>query len=53
MLNPIVSLQRSVLRHNPVTRTFFDAKASDPVERFISEAPRHPVFRLGSEEPRR
>lgn len=29
-----------------VTAPFFDAKASDPVERFIDEAPRHPVFHL-------
>ncbi len=29
-----------------VTAPFFDAKASDPVERFVEEATRHPVFRL-------
>jgi deazaflavin-dependent oxidoreductase (nitroreductase family) len=39
---------RSYLRRAPVTRTFFDAKASDPVEAFIAEAPRHPVFRLSN-----
>ncbi len=43
---------RSYLRRNPVTRTFFDAKAADPVEVFIAEAPRHPVFRLRSPDPR-
>jgi len=25
---------------------FFDAKRDDPVERFVEEAPRHPVFKL-------
>jgi deazaflavin-dependent oxidoreductase (nitroreductase family) len=44
---------RSYLRHNPVTRPFFDARAADPVERFISEAPRHAVFRLSDPDPRR
>jgi deazaflavin-dependent oxidoreductase (nitroreductase family) len=39
------------VRHYPVTRPFFDAKVRDPVEAFIAEAPRHPVFRLSS--PRR
>ena len=29
-----------------VTAPFFDAKLSDPVERFVAEAGRHPVFRL-------
>ncbi len=37
---------RSYLRKAPVTRPFFDVKASDPVEAFIAEAFRHPVFRL-------
>jgi deazaflavin-dependent oxidoreductase (nitroreductase family) len=34
-----------------VTAPFFDAKRGDPVERFVQEAPRHPVFKLiaGSE----
>ena len=38
---------RDYLRKAPVTRPFFDVRASDPVEAFIAEAPRHPVFRLG------
>ena len=38
---------RNYLRKAPVTRPFFDVKASDPVEAFIAEASRHPVFRLG------
>ena len=43
---------RNYLRQNPVTRTFFDAKAADPVEVFIAEASRHPVFRLSNLDPR-
>jgi len=43
---------RNYLRHNPVTRTFFEANASDPVEAFIAEAPRHAVFRLSNQDPR-
>jgi hypothetical protein len=43
---------RSYLRQNRVTRTFFDARATDSVEVFIAEAPRHPVFRLSRTEPR-
>jgi deazaflavin-dependent oxidoreductase (nitroreductase family) len=43
---------RSYLRQNRVTRTFFDAKATDSVEVFIAEAHRHPVFRLSRTEPR-
>ena len=39
---------RSYLRKAPVTRPFFDVRASDPIEAFIAEASRHPVFRLGS-----
>ena len=38
---------RDYLRKAPVTRPFFDVRASDPVEAFIAEASRHPVFRLG------
>jgi deazaflavin-dependent oxidoreductase (nitroreductase family) len=40
-------LQKYV-RSNRVTRPFFEARADDPLEAFIAEAPRHPVFRLGS-----
>ena len=39
---------RKYLRSNRVTGTFFDAKADDPVEAFVVEAARHPVFRLSS-----
>ena len=30
----------------PITRKFFDAKPSSPVEEFAAEASRHPVFRV-------
>ena len=39
---------RNYLRKALVTRAFFDGKASDPVEAFVEEAPRHPVFRLSN-----
>jgi deazaflavin-dependent oxidoreductase (nitroreductase family) len=29
-----------------VTAPFFDAKRGDPVDKFVREAPRHPVFKL-------
>lgn len=45
------SVLRTYLRENRVTSAFFDAKASDPVEVFIAEAPRHPVFRLSKRDP--
>jgi deazaflavin-dependent oxidoreductase (nitroreductase family) len=38
-------LQR-YLRNVRVTAPFFDAKRDDPVEKFVEEAPRHPVFKL-------
>ncbi len=34
-----------------ITRPYFDAKHTDPVERFIEEADRHPVFELTPAEP--
>jgi deazaflavin-dependent oxidoreductase (nitroreductase family) len=40
-------LQRYVTRV-PITRPFFDAKPDSPVAAFEAEAPRHPVFQLGS-----
>ena len=43
-------LQRYV--HNVrITAPFFDAKGDDPVEKFIEEAPRHPVFKLTATSP--
>lgn len=44
-------LQRYVGRVK-VTAPFFDAKASDPVPAFLTEADRHPVFRLTPPTPR-
>ena len=40
-------LQRYVTRV-PITRPFFDAKPDSPLAAFEAEAPRHPVFQLGS-----
>ncbi len=39
------------LRNARVTAPFFDANSNDPVETFIEEAPRHPVFRLTATAP--
>ena len=36
------------LRETPITAPYFDAEVGDPVERFIAEAPSHPVFRVTS-----
>jgi len=30
----------------PITRPFFDAKPDAPLEAFVAEAHRHPVFRI-------
>jgi deazaflavin-dependent oxidoreductase (nitroreductase family) len=43
-------LQRYV-RSARVTAPFFDAKGDGPVEDFIEEAPRHPVFKLTTTSP--
>jgi deazaflavin-dependent oxidoreductase (nitroreductase family) len=37
---------RQYLRDVRVMAPFFDVQAGDPVERFVAEADRHPVFRL-------
>ena len=42
-------LQRYV-RQVRITAPFFDARSGDPVEAFVAEAERHPVFRLSREE---
>jgi deazaflavin-dependent oxidoreductase (nitroreductase family) len=45
-------LQR-YLRKARVTAPFFDAKSNAPVEQFVREAHRHPVFKLtGNPDPR-
>jgi deazaflavin-dependent oxidoreductase (nitroreductase family) len=40
---------RRYVRNVRVTAPFFDATDDDPVEKFVEEAPRHPVFRLIAE----
>ena len=40
-------LQRYITRVR-ITRPYFDARPDSPLSDFISEAPRHPVFALGS-----
>jgi deazaflavin-dependent oxidoreductase (nitroreductase family) len=40
-------LQRYITRV-PITRPYFDAKPDSPLAALIAEAPRHPVFQLGS-----
>jgi len=37
---------REYLRRVGVTRPFFDVRLDAPLEAFVAEAPRHPVFRL-------
>ena len=37
---------REYLRSTPVTQKFFDARADSPLDAFVDEAPRHPVFRI-------
>ena len=37
---------RVYLRSTPVTGPFFDSKWNAPLEKFVEEAHRHPVFRL-------
>jgi hypothetical protein len=47
-LDPVQSapvLQRYVTEE-PIIRRFFDATPLSPIEDFIAEAPRHPVFRI-------
>ena len=37
---------RRYVREVPITRPYFDVRPDDALERFVAEAPRHPVFRL-------
>jgi deazaflavin-dependent oxidoreductase (nitroreductase family) len=41
---------REYIRRVPITRKFFDVTPESPLEAFVAEAPRHPVFRLGGAE---
>jgi deazaflavin-dependent oxidoreductase (nitroreductase family) len=40
------SVLRVYLRSTPFTAPFFDSKRNAPLEKFVEEAHRHPVFRL-------
>ena len=40
------SVLKLYLDREPITRRFFDAKPGAPVEAFVAEAHRHPVFRI-------
>jgi deazaflavin-dependent oxidoreductase (nitroreductase family) len=42
---------RQYVKRVPVTAPFFDAKREDPVDAFVAEATRHPVFRLSPTGP--
>jgi deazaflavin-dependent oxidoreductase (nitroreductase family) len=42
---------RTHLTKVPVVRPFFDARPGSPLEAFVAEAPRHPVFRLTQAPP--
>lgn len=35
----------------PIARPFFDVTPDSPLDEFITEAPRHPVFRMTDERP--
>jgi hypothetical protein len=37
---------RRYVRQVRITAPFFDARRTDPLESFVAEAGRHPVFRL-------
>jgi len=37
---------KQYLKSAPVVRPFFDVKPDSAIEEFVTEAPRHPVFRL-------
>jgi deazaflavin-dependent oxidoreductase (nitroreductase family) len=40
------SILKRYVKQVSITRPFFDATKDDPVEAFVAEADRHPVFRL-------
>ena len=43
---------REYLRSTPIVKPYFDVPADAPVEAFVAEATRHPVFRVSDELPR-
>lgn len=40
------AILREYLHQAPVVRPYFDASPNDPVDAFVAEASRHPVFRI-------
>ena len=40
------AILKEYLRQVPVVRPYFDVSPDDPVDAFVAEAPRHPVFRV-------
>jgi hypothetical protein len=36
------------LTRTPIVQPYFDAKPTSPLEDFVAEAPKHPVFRINS-----
>jgi deazaflavin-dependent oxidoreductase (nitroreductase family) len=48
-LNPGESapILRRYVKDVPITRPYFDVRPDSPLEAFVAEAPRHPVFLLG------
>ena len=47
-LDPVQSapVLKRYITEEPITRKFFDVTPHSPLEDFIAEAPRHPVFRI-------
>lgn len=40
---------RQYVREVPITRPYFDVRPDSPLEAFVAEAPRHPVFLLSGD----
>jgi deazaflavin-dependent oxidoreductase (nitroreductase family) len=40
---------RRYITEIPITRPYFDVLPDSPIEAFVAEAPRHPVFLIGAE----
>jgi deazaflavin-dependent oxidoreductase (nitroreductase family) len=40
---------RRYITEIPITRPYFDVRPDSPIEAFVAEAPRHPVFLIGAE----
>jgi deazaflavin-dependent oxidoreductase (nitroreductase family) len=48
--NESAPVLQKYIKQEAITRPYFDAEPDSPLETFIAEASRHPVFRLASEE---